>query len=350
MPPSISVIIPVYNVEAYLKRCLDSVLAQDYQNFEVICVNDGSTDGSARILQKYVDAYHNKIQIITQKNGGLSNARNTGLSRAKGEWITFVDSDDYIAKNTLSCAVKNINPQTDLVCWQALAVPEGNIPWINITNSHAKIRFSGNKIFSFRIAKKTPVTVWNKLFKTSIIREHSINFPSNLLFEDNAFYWKYFPYCKRASFIQQNLYFYTQRKNSIMGKVFSNTLPPKGDGCKVAMDIIDFYKKNNLFNKYEKELQKLFLGLFFLDFDHVEQVNQKRIIQKARVAFLSTGFSSVLPYSKAILKENISFLNQHSCITWFQRVFSIQNESGYKVMYLFGKKYRIFKKGVTNEK
>ena len=80
------------------------------------------------------------------------------------------------------------------------------------------------------------------------------------------------------------------------------------------------------------------------------QVNQKRIIQKARVAFLSTGFSSVLPYSKAILKEDLSFLNQHSCITWFQRVFSIQNESGYKVMYLVGKKYRIFKKGVTNEK
>ena len=94
----ISIIVPVYNVEAYLPQCLDSLINQTYQDLEIICVNDGSTDGSLEILQKY-QSKDKRIKVVSQKNQGLSGARNTGISQATGEWIMFVDSDDYLLKD-----------------------------------------------------------------------------------------------------------------------------------------------------------------------------------------------------------------------------------------------------------
>ncbi|MBR5160328.1 MAG: glycosyltransferase family 2 protein, partial [Thermoguttaceae bacterium] len=98
--PAISVIIPVYNVEPYLRECLDSVVNQTFRDIEIICVNDGSTDGSPAILEEYA-AKDSRIIIIHQQNGGLSAARNSGMNAAKGDFILFVDSDDYIKQNTL---------------------------------------------------------------------------------------------------------------------------------------------------------------------------------------------------------------------------------------------------------
>lgn len=94
-------IVPVYNVEKYLQRCLDSLIEQEYTNFEIICINDGSTDSSLKILRNY-EAHHDKIKVISQKNAGLGSARNTGLKYVSGDYVWFIDSDDWIAKNSLS--------------------------------------------------------------------------------------------------------------------------------------------------------------------------------------------------------------------------------------------------------
>src|SRR5690554_2831077 len=99
--PLISIIVPVFNKENYLRECLDSIINQDYQNFELIVVNDGSTDGSKIICEEYA-AKTDKIILVHKENGGVSSARNIGLQKAKGEWITFVDGDDYISKNYLN--------------------------------------------------------------------------------------------------------------------------------------------------------------------------------------------------------------------------------------------------------
>ncbi len=98
----ISVIVPVYNVEKYLSKCLDSIINQTYQNLEIICVDDGSTDSSPMILEEYAKK-DSRIKIITRQNGGLSAARNTGVKNATGEFVSFVDSDDWILLVCCSC-------------------------------------------------------------------------------------------------------------------------------------------------------------------------------------------------------------------------------------------------------
>ena len=106
MSPQISFIVPVYNTQQYLNRCFSSIVQQKYEDWEVIVVNDGSTDESLEILQKWA-LRDRRIKVVTQKNAGLSVARNTGMKYAKSEWIGFIDSDDYIEPNTLSSVVKN---------------------------------------------------------------------------------------------------------------------------------------------------------------------------------------------------------------------------------------------------
>ena len=100
MKPAVSIVVPVYNVEAYLEKCLDSLVNQNFDNYEVIIVNDGSTDKSKEIAQRYENKYSNVV-LIDQKNKGLGGARNTGIEAVKGEYILFVDSDDYIHPDTL---------------------------------------------------------------------------------------------------------------------------------------------------------------------------------------------------------------------------------------------------------
>ena len=116
MNPSISIIIPVYNVESYLERCVDSVLAQTFEDFEVILVNDGSTDNSPEICDEYLTV-DNRIKIIHKDNGGLSSARNSGLDIAKGRYIMFVDSDDWIERNMCQLLYDRIvNTECEMIC------------------------------------------------------------------------------------------------------------------------------------------------------------------------------------------------------------------------------------------
>src|SRR5690606_27273688 len=106
MMPKVSVIIPVYNAEKYLRECIDSVLAQTFDDFELLLINDGSTDGSGKICDEYAqkDA---RVKVFHKENGGVSSARNLGLDNAKGEWITFIDSDDWIGENYFYCLTLN---------------------------------------------------------------------------------------------------------------------------------------------------------------------------------------------------------------------------------------------------
>jgi len=111
----ISVIIPVYNVEQYLRECLDSVMTQSYNDYEVICINDGSTDGSMAVLKEYAEKYP-KVSVIDQENKGLSAARNAGINAATGEYVFLLDSDDYLEPDSLDILAKNITDE-DIICF-----------------------------------------------------------------------------------------------------------------------------------------------------------------------------------------------------------------------------------------
>lgn len=140
--PKISVIVPIYNAENFLERCIDSLLAQTIEDFELILVNDGSTDSSKRICERY-KSKDKRIILINQQNSGPSASRNSGLNIAKGEFICFVDADDYVGKEYLSCMLNKIDEETDLIFQGMICIKQGKQSIIGFKNE--EVFFLDNK-------------------------------------------------------------------------------------------------------------------------------------------------------------------------------------------------------------
>ncbi len=214
--PKVSLIIPVYNVEDYLEKALLSVENQTMENIEVIIVNDGSTDGSSKIIDKFCERNTNFI-VIDQKNKGLSAARNVGLNVSKGKYIAFMDSDDYIEPNFIEClysaAVKN---DADIVCCNFnYYFPEKNMkvymPLTSIPGTFSNTKALKKLILDFGVH----YFAWNKLCKRSIFFEHNIRF-YDMYFEDIATSPRLFYHADKIVLLGKALYNYTSRKNSIL--------------------------------------------------------------------------------------------------------------------------------------
>ena len=258
----ISIIVPVYNVEKYLARCLDSILCQTFEDIEIICVNDGSKDNSLKILESYSEK-DDRIKIVNKENGGLSSARNEGLKYVTGDYVSFVDSDDWIESDTYELALSAMEKNNaDFVSWGAKVVldndvNENSVSIISAKNYH-NIRLIGYQNLNDNILSKATVTVWNKLFKTSIILDNKLTFPNGLLYEDNEFFYKYSIYCKSAYFIDKYLYNYFQRSNSIIGKMNDKQSMKVADYITIYENIYEFYERNNLISKHKVLLSNIF--------------------------------------------------------------------------------------------
>ena len=173
--PKVSIIVPVYNVEKYLEKCLDSLVMQTLKDTEIIVVNDGSTDSSSEIIKKYEEKYEN-IKSYSKKNGGLSDARNYGLKYVTGEYVAFLDSDDYVDKTLYEKMYnKAIEEKADYVeCDYIWEFPDES-------RIDTGIRYK-NKFEMFTYAR---VVAWNKLIKTEIILENEeVRFPDVLKYKD----------------------------------------------------------------------------------------------------------------------------------------------------------------------
>ena len=195
----ISIIVPVYNVSEKLSRCIESILNQEYNEFELILVNDGSTDNSGDICNKYA-IKDNRIKVIHKKNKGVSKSRNIGIEHAKGKYIVFVDSDDYINTN-MTLHLKDIiekekNP--DWILWGFNKISEDGIK-IDKVSLEDKVYNLNNKIELYKnIESKTFGYVWTAAFKSEIIKNNNITFNEEIsLMEDLIFTYKYFEHCKR---------------------------------------------------------------------------------------------------------------------------------------------------------
>ena len=200
MNPLVSIIIPVYNVTLFLNKCIDSVINQTYKNLEIICINDGSTDNSLDILKSYTDE---RIQIIDIENHGVSYARNLGIEKATGEYLLFVDSDDYIEKTMVEELISLMSDEVDLAyCGLRYVrlsgfVKKTWIPAISETDRPVSDRF---KITQY-------LTVTKKAFKRSIIEENQLRFDNSLHYsEDSLFLVQYLTHCKKAKGIKKILY------------------------------------------------------------------------------------------------------------------------------------------------
>jgi glycosyltransferase involved in cell wall biosynthesis len=214
--------VPIYNVESYLEQCLDSILAQTDGNYITLLIDDGSTDNSGEIAKRYATEYANKFKYLIKANGGLSDARNYGLSEVNTNYVIFLDSDDYLAPNTietLTSAIKKTS--TDILCFGMVEVTESaefvrNIPAITQPTKQTSLMQSPN------ILVDALPNACNKCIKTSLFKSNGLVFPKGLWYEDLATIPKLYSYAKNIQFIENNLYFYRGRAGSI-----TQTFTPK---------------------------------------------------------------------------------------------------------------------------
>jgi len=263
MSPLISIIVPVYNVEKYLRRCMDSIVNQTLSNIEIICVNDGTKDNSVSILNEYASK-DKRIKIIHKKNGGLSSARNEGMKYATAEYIGFVDSDDWIEPDTYELAYKAmVENNVDLVCWYAQIEVENGLIYDNNEIQKHRDYHKINNIGFFKITDEIfincTVTAWNKLYKKSIIIKYNFSFPHGLLHEDIEFFFKYASACQSVYFIDKYLIHYLQRSGSIMLSKTNNRNRLSMDRIKIMKRLYQYYVKYNFLAKYKKTISKTFI-------------------------------------------------------------------------------------------
>lgn len=242
----ISVIIPVYNVEEYLRECIDSVLNQTFYDFEVILVNDGSTDSSGEICDEYVEK-DERVTVIHQKNGGLSVARNTGLSEANGKYVYFLDSDDYISGNALKTLLDIAeNDDSDIVFFDAVSFADTEDFTVsqNYIRKNKYLTDNGYNVFtSLTQAKEFHSAVPLLFIGRDFLIESGIKFVPGILYEDMVFTYQLFYKAKTVSQCSRALYHRRYRKDSIMTSAKSKK---HFDGCiAVYSHNAEFTKKLN---------------------------------------------------------------------------------------------------------
>ncbi len=289
----VSIVVPVYNVEIYLNRCLNSLVNQDYKNIEIIIVNDGSPDNSQMIIDKYKKEYSNVIKAFTKKNEGLSEARNFGLKKATGDYVVFIDSDDYVETNMISemikCASKN---NSDIVVCDIFDEYENE----KIVKIYKNAFTGSSSIFEEHKILLNRFSAWNKLFKISLFSDKKLKFEKGKIYEDLRLILKLYLKTNIISFIKKPLYHYVIRDGSIMT---SSGLKKNLDIVSAFDDVIEYYKQEDKYEMFKNELE-------FLAIDHL------LISPIVRVLYMSTykeAKRNALPYLKYIKKEFPNYKN-----------------------------------------
>lgn len=265
----VSVIIPVYNAEEYLEECLNSIVNQTLKDLEIICINDGSTDNSLKILEEY-QAKDNRFRIFSQRNQGQGVARNNALRYVRGKYFAFMDADDKLELNTLErCYNECEDKFLDMVMYPLINLDDEKgtyykTPLYDMFNVARKIE---NKVFNYKdlgeLIFNVSVTPVNKLYNTEFVRNTKVTFPVGTIFEDNIFSWNLIFKARRIYFIEE--YFYIRR-------VRSNSTTTSGN--KRWCDAIDIYnsvwkifQEHGEFENYKTKLynNKIIFALFRLD-------------------------------------------------------------------------------------
>ncbi len=242
----ISIIVPVYNVEKYLNKCLNSLVNQTIDNYEIIVINDGSPDNSQKIIDDYAQNYPNIIKAFTKVNGGLSSARNYGLEKAVGEYVAFVDSDDYVDHEMFE-------EMYDKAFLENFDVVACNMNYIYKTKEVVVTSSFKSDLYNENDIRESLISIYpaicNKIYKKILFDD--IKFKEGIWYEDVELTYRLFSKVKRLGVINKAYYQYLQRDNSITytfnEKVF--------DYISNWESIIDYYKVNNLYDKYKLELE-----------------------------------------------------------------------------------------------
>lgn len=303
----ISIIVPIYKVEKYLDECINSIIKQTYNNIEIILVDDGSPDDCGNICDKYAKE-DNRIKVIHKKNGGLSDARNKGIDVAKGKYITFIDSDDYVEieyieklynaikeNNTLisQCSILKVNNQKEIK--NKLGYEENCIKTgIEMIND----------LYSKHLIEN--IVVWNKMYNMELFKE--LRFPFGKIHEDEFTTYKIFYNVDEVAIINNYLYNYRQTDESIIGRKFSTKRLELLEAIEQRLDFFEEYNEIKIYEKTLKYYLEQIRGNYIkmkLYIEHSEE-EQKRLIKNYRKS-----------YKKYIKMKDISIISKLKALIFY---------------------------------
>ena len=247
--PKLSIIVPVYNVEKYLCKCLDSVIYPQLSEYEIVIVNDGSTDSSPAIAEEYCRRFPDLCRMISTPNGGLGHARNVGLDNATGEYILFLDSDDYLADKALPEMLEAIDGSFDICFFDMISVNEEG-RCLKYTEGYSKlgeISLEADPSLLF-----TPNAAWNKLFSRRLFERSGVRFPSRVWYEDLRTVPKLYFHAEKCISVRKPWYNYLQRSGSITN---SSDAQRNMEIIPALDNLIAYCRKIGVFERYRNELE-----------------------------------------------------------------------------------------------
>ncbi len=304
----VSVIVPVYNVAPYLEKCLDSLINQTLKDIEILAVNDGSTDTSPEILNKYA-SLDDRIVVLNKPNGGLSDARNYAFPHIHGEYVGFVDSDDFVDPEMYEVMYKKaVESDSDIV--------ECNLhhTFDNYEDTEIGVKETDSK----ELLMNGRSVVWNKIYKTSWLLSTNVQFPAGLIYEDVCFYSKLMPYLRKISYVDEPFVHYVQRSTSINNFQTLKTLQ--------IFDILDniysFYKGNGFLDEYKDALEFLYTRILlcssFSRISRIKDRKDRRFAYKKNYEKLINTFPNWKknPYLKAYTGKNAGYIKRINGFTY----------------------------------
>lgn len=288
----VSVIVPVYNVEKYIRVCLDSLVHQTLSNIEIIVVNDGTKDNSQTIIDEFSSLYPDKIIALKKENGGLSDARNYGLEHASGTYVGFVDSDDYTdVEMYRKLYEKATQENADIVVCGYYGVQEQNGQFRHFQKGNLR-EFDKSLQENPRLLYMNSTYAWNKLYRRELFMKTGIRYPKGCLYEDMAVTWTLFLHANKISKVDEPLYYYIlKREGAITATYSSKTLQ-----MFQSMELVNtYYKEQNAFDQYQDILCFLNLKhmlLRFQDFPGYHNLSLKRAMIKTGFDHMDRNFTS----------------------------------------------------------
>lgn len=248
-----SVVIPVYNVKDYLPKCIDSVLAQDFEDYEIVLVDDGSTDGeSGAICDRYAEANAARIRVIHKPNGGLGDARNVGMEAAQGEYVVFLDSDDYIGAGmfrTLAGAIDRFH--SDVIDFGFAVDTDGTITKRLVDDLPHNRTFTLAELPQLLL---TQPNAWSRCWKRSLFLDTGIRYPSRVWYEDIRTTTKLFAAADSICAVPDVFYYYVVREGSITR---NPNVKRNAEILEAFDDLLGWFRENDLFERYYNELSRL---------------------------------------------------------------------------------------------
>lgn len=328
--PLISVIIPVYKVESYLNRCVDSVLNQSYKNIEILLVDDGSPDKCGEICDQYAEKYGN-VKVIHQKNQGLSAARNTGIREAEGEFLGFVDSDDFIEEDMYQVLLQNIiSSNADIAIGGIIDCYEETGKMYAQFDGEVNV-YNGNEAIKSVLTNRGNVTahVVTKLYKKTIFDK--ITFPIGKLYEDAYTIIDFLLACDKVVVINKGLYYYCHRGNSIVESPFG----------KRDMNLIHAWQENHRLilermPELKEEIEFRYLWSCFYLLDKIYVGNKEHDEEKELLHILRSNTKNILrnayfrksrKIGAVVLRTN-KYCYKYLCRMQMERVYRKMKERG----------------------